>query len=65
VDPLRVVRRQSELVDPRLVYLEPLGRAELLPEQLRECAHPVGFSSFDMAAPPGAAPQRTVLAAHV
>ena len=51
VDPLRVVGRLGEPIDALLVDLEPLGRPELLADQVRQRAH--------------AGPQRTTLAAHV
>ena len=51
LDPLRVVGRLGEPIDALLVDLEPLGRPELLADQVCQRAH--------------AGPQRTTLAAHV
>ena len=59
VDPLVVAGRVREAVDPLLVDLQPLGRAELLSDQVCEAAHVVLVSCCR------AGPQRTVLAAQV
>ena len=60
MDPLRVVGGSRELVDPLLRDLEPLGRAELLADQVCKAAHRASSSPLR-----SGRLQRTTLAAHV
>jgi hypothetical protein len=45
VDPLRVVGRGGEAVDPLLRHLEPRGRAELGADEIGEGGHAAASSS--------------------